>query len=632
MNVKYLLLTAALLVSAVGQAGRIAMQYVDGAKVVVDDTFWRPKLALWRTNTVFDVFDKFENRSHALANFDRVAQGAQDGHRGAHFFDGLVYESLCGACDYYAREPSDDLARLIDRTVDRIVAAQRADGYLHTWVQLGHAENQWGDNGGCALIQHEIYDAGCLIEAGVHHYRATGKTKLLAAAMRFANLLCDTMGPLPKRNLIPTHSIAEQALVKLARLLKDEPDLAAKAGVAGRPDDYLALVKFWFDNHGNHCGKPDWAGRGSYPGGGPRAIDDVFEMTKTKHGPAWRPCWGDYQMDAKPLREYASIEGHAVRAALLVYGLAAYARETGDAESLQLARRFWNSMTGRKMYITGGVGAKADLERFADDFELPPDAYLETCAAVASAFTSGCLAEIEGAGKYMDEFERVAYNAMLTSVGTNGCSYTYQNPLNTAKGSRWDWHTCPCCPPMFLKLTGALPGYVYATDAQGVRVNLFVGSRTEVVAGGVRVSVAQRTRYPEDGRIEIAVGPERPVRFRLAVRIPGWARGVENHQGLYVSDGVRPWSLAVNGCRVEPSLADGYALLEREWQKGDVVTLSLDVSPRTVRADARVEAVKGLRAIMRGPVVMAEEHGRTIPYWRVANEGPAPHRVWVPFE
>jgi len=616
-------------IASANKPARQAMRFVDGAQVRVEDAFWSPKLAQWRTNTVFDVFEKFESRSHAFANFDLVAKGARDGHRGAHFFDGLVYESLRGACDYYAREPSDDLAKLIAQTVDRIVAAQRADGYLHTWVQLGHADNQWGDNGGCALIQHELYDAGALVEAGVHHYRATGRTKLLAAAMRFANLLCDTIGPRPKRNLIPTHSIAEEALVKLSRLLKDEPGLAAKAGVPGRPDDYLALVKFWFDNHGNHCGKPDWAGRGSYPGGGPKAIDDVFEMTKTKHGPEWRPCWGDYQMDAKPLGEYRSIEGHAVRAALLVFGLAAYARETGDAETLALARRFWNSMVGRKMYITGGVGAKADLERFGDDFELPPDAYLETCAAVASAFTSGCLAEIEADGKYMDEFERVLYNALLTAVGTNGCTYTYQNPLNTAMGSRWDWHGCPCCPPMFLKLTGALPGYVYATDAHGIYVNLFLGSRTEIVRDGVCVAVAQRTRYPDDGRVAISVEPAKPVRFRLAVRVPGWARGVESVGGLYVAEGTRRWSLALNGKVLEATLEKGYAVVERTWGKGDELTLEVDVSPRIVRADPRVKAVKGLHAVACGPVVMAEEHGKTIPYWRVANEGSAPHRVWL---
>ena len=38
--------------------------------------------------------------------------------------------------------------------------------------------------------------------------------------------------------------------------------------------------------------------------------------------------------------------------------------------------------------------------------------------------------------------------------------------------------------------------------------------------------------------------------------------------------------------------------------------------------------VAGLVARMRGPVLMARENGRLIPYYDVANNGPAPHEVW----
>ena len=609
--------------------GASTMRFADPAKVVVSDAFWSPKFETWRTKTVPDVLEKLETRSHALENFDKAAGKAEGGHCGACFFDGLYYETLRGVSDYLARWPSPELEARLDRAIDRIVAAQLPDGYLHTWVQLGRPEKRWGDGGGCLLEQHEIYDAGALVEAGVHHYRATGKVKLLAAGIRFANLLCDTIGPRPKRNIIPTHSIAEEALVKLARLLKDEPALAAKAGVEGRPDAYLALVKFWFDNHGVHCGEPEWEVHGSHSGGAPYAMEIVKRMTGTAHGPEWRPCWGDYQMDRVPLDRYTSIEGHAVRATLLCTGLASYAYETGDGKCAALASRFWESMVGRKMYVTGGVGARSDFERFGDDWELPPDAYLETCAAIGSAFFSGWMAVLTGEGRYMDEFERVIYNALLTAVAEDGCHYTYQNPLNTARGERWDWHGCPCCPPMFLKLTGALPGYVYASDAEGLRVNLFIGGEADCTVGGQRVILRQTTRYPDEGVVEISVAAERSVKFPLRIRIPGWARGVENPFGLYASDGVRDWSLTLNGAALKPALDRGYAVVDREWRTGDKVTLTLDVSPRTIRADARVKDVAGCHAVARGPVVMAEEKGKTISYWQVANGGPAPHQVWL---
>ena len=69
-------------------------------------------------------------------------------------------------------------------------------------------------------------------------------------------------------------------------------------------------------------------------------------------------------------------------------------------------------------------------------------------------------------------------------------------------------------------------------------------------------------------------------------------------------------------------------MLERDWSPGDTVVLHLDVSERIVRARAEVADVAGLVARMRGPLLMARENGRLIPYYDVANNGPAPHEVW----
>ena len=592
--------------------------------VKVEDGFWSPRYNLWRSVTISDVLEKLEKRSHVAKNLELAVCGATSGHQGHYFFDGLLCETLRGASDYLAAKPDAAIEAAIDRWTALIAAAQRPDGYLNTRCQIEGDIHRWGDNGAFAMDQHEIYNAGCLVEAGVHHYLATGKATLLGCAIRFANLLCDTMGPSPKRNLIPTHSLAEEALVKLAWLLKEDPDAAQKAGAEGRPDDYLALVGFWLESHGRHCGEPDWDALGW----GVR--ERIREMTATTHDPEWRSCWGDYQMDRVALDDYASIEGHAVRATLLCLGMATYAQNSGDTRWLGLAERFWASMVGRKMFVSGGVGAEPTFEAFAPDFVLPPDAYLETCAAIGSAFFSARMFAIEGDGKYMDEVERVAYNALLTAVGSDGRSYTYQNPLNTAEGKRWEWHGCPCCPPMFLKFTGALPGFIYSQCADGFAVNLFIGGETAFDGGPEgRVRLVQRTRYPEDGAVEMEVQPEQPARFPLRIRIPGWARGVENPYGLYVSDDRRRWSMTLNGGGVEPPVENGYAVLERDWNPGDTIVLNLDVSERIVRARPEVADVAGLVARMRGPVLMARENGQTIPYYDVANNGPAPHEVWT---
>jgi DUF1680 family protein len=114
-------------------------------------------------------------------------------------------------------------------------------------------------------------------------------------------------------------------------------------------------------------------------------------------------------------------------------------------------------MVGRRMFITGGVGAIAEEEKFGPDYYLPTGAYLETCAAVGAGFFSQRMNELTGNGMYMDEFERVLYNNVLTGISLSGDKYTYQNPLNAHAHSRWTWHSCPCCPPMFLKMVSELP-------------------------------------------------------------------------------------------------------------------------------------------------------------------------------
>jgi DUF1680 family protein len=190
------------------------------ADVRLADDFWSPKLGQLRTVTVNDVFDKFE-RDGALANFDRVAHGLSGGHRGAPWFDGLIYETIRAAADFLAAGPDPALAARLDGTIARMAAAQAvdADGYLNSFVTLMRPASRWGANGSDQLWTHEEYDAGCLVEAGVHHYRATAKTSLLGLAVRFANYLCAYIGPAPKHNVVPSHSLPEEAFINWEHVL-----------------------------------------------------------------------------------------------------------------------------------------------------------------------------------------------------------------------------------------------------------------------------------------------------------------------------------------------------------------------------------------------------------------------------
>ncbi|NBD25652.1 glycoside hydrolase family 127 protein [Paenibacillus glycinis] len=530
--------------------------------VSIDDAFWAPKLKVLRDTTVHDVLNKFE-QDGALRNFDFVAAGAEGYHSGEPWFDGLLYETLRGISDILAVHDDEALDRRVDEIAAKIAAAQDAvgDGYINTYTLLDRPTQRWGENGGNLRWQHDVYNAGCLIEAGVHHYRATGKTSLLAVAVKFANHMSGLMGPPPKRNIVPAHSLPEEAVLKLHQLAVDEPGLADTLNLPFAASDYLALAAFWIHNRGNHEG---------------RASHD-----------------GEYAQDHKPVLEQDEAVGHAVRATLLYAGLTSLHLATGEAAYLETAKKLWDNIAYRKSHITGGVGAIHHDEKFGGEYELPDNGYLETCAGVGVGFFSWNLFLATGESRYIDKLETILYNIVLAGRSMNGHKYFYENPLVSDGGhNRWEWHACPCCPPMIVKLLPELASYVYAQDGNGVYVNLFIASEGALRVGDVPVRLKQQTLYPWDGAVAIAVTPEREARFDVRVRIPEWCAR---------------YAIAVNGQEAAYDAINGYAVLTRTWAKGDVIRLDLELSVDLIGAHPKVTTHANRAAIRRGPVLYCLE-------------------------
>nr|WP_068891126.1 beta-L-arabinofuranosidase domain-containing protein [Pedobacter panaciterrae] len=583
-------ITTALFTDSLAQNSDVnqKVQLTQSLRANINDAFWSPRFELWRTTTANDVLNKFEGQhlpakeqenNNVFENFDKIANGKKGtgGHAGLPWFDGLIYESIRGIGDLNSQHPDPLLQARLDGYIDRIYAAQKADpdGYINTYTDLMEPTHHWGDNGGLLRYQHDVYNAGMLIEAGVHYYKATGKTKLLEVATRFANYMSNLMGPVPKRNIVPAHSGPEEAVMKLYWLYKTNPNLKKKMGIPVNEKSYYELARFWIENRGNHAN---------------------------------RPSWGDYAQDSISVFKQKTIEGHAVRATLLATGITAVALESHAPQYTQTADQLWNNMVGNRMFITGGVGAIAHDEKFGPDYYLPTDAYLETCAAVGAGFFSQRMNELTGDGKYMDEFERVLYNNVLTGVSLSGDKYTYQNPLNAHDHSRWAWHSCPCCPPMFLKMVSELPNYIYASSGDRLFVNMFIGSNANIrLANKTLIAISQKTNYPWEGKINLSVNPEKESTFSLSLRIPGWARGKENPYDLYRSDLPSSYTLLVNGNPVENTINNGYTVINRKWKKGDKVELQLPMKPRFVTANDQVKDLKNSVAIASGPIVYSLE-------------------------
>lgn len=549
------------------------MKRPEHKQVMITEGFWKEQLDKIHHITVWDVLNKFEHDHEAgiMKNYEWVAEGAGGEHIGPPWYDGLICETIRGISDIIAVSYDEKLDKKIEIYAEKISQAQNMDpnGYINTYTTLICPDKRWGENGGSLIWQHETYNIGCLVEAGIHYYKATGKTKLLKCALQAADCMCSVIGETPGKNIVPAHSLAEEAMVKLYRLLKDEEALQQRLleeyGLKTEPDRYLELAKFWMDHRGVH------RDRASYP-----------------------HYMGEYAQDHCRIEEQSEAVGHAVRAALMYAGLAAVGIETGEEKYLAAAKRIWDNVEQTKLHISGGIGAVHNEERFGYQYDLPNDAYLETCAGVALAFWAGEMYRAFGESRYMDAFECALYNNVLPSLSVDGTHYFYENPL-VSDGSieRWSWHGCPCCPPMFLKLMGSLPDYIYAYNDEMLAVNLMIGSTAQMQVGKIRVAVEQKgCTVPWNGSSCIVLHLEETALFTVAVRKPAWAAD---------------FKAEFRGCVYGACDENGYVTITKRFQEGDEIRISMELPSMKIEAHPYVSADTGKVALMRGPLLYCLE-------------------------
>jgi hypothetical protein len=148
-------------------------------------------------------------------------------------------------------------------------------------------------------------------------------------------------------------------------------------------------------------------------------------------------------------------------------------------------------------------------------------------------------------------------------------------------------------------------------------INLFMGSDAKIEFGGRKVDVVQETDYPWNGEVKFKIGIEKPSSFTVKIRIPGWAREEAIPLGLYryMSKTNKEISIKINGSPQKITMDKGYAVIQKKWQTGDEIILSLPMEVRRVLCDERVTENKGKVAIERGPLVFcaewADNNGKT---------------------
>lgn len=491
-----------------------------------------------------------------IANFDRAAAGTvATNHSGIEFVDSEVYKLLEAMAWELGHASSFDLAKRYGALVQRVAAAQEADGYLHTSFgrpgqRPRYSDLEWG---------HELYCFGHLLQAAVARLRTGYDDDLVTVARRLVDHVYREFGP-DGRPAVCGHPEIEPALVEFGRATGNAQAVElARLFVERRGTGTLATIE-----------------------------------------------WGqEYFQDDVPVREATVLRGHAVRALYLASGALDVATEANDLELVRAVEEQWANTVAKRTYITGGMGSHHQDEAFGADYELPSDrAYSETCAGIASVMLSWRLLLRTGDPKYADLMERTLLNNILASPREDGRGFFYTNTLHQRTAStvpddervnvralstlRAPWFEVSCCPTNVARTLASVELYFATATRDAVQIHQFgdIDIRTTLAAVG-EVALSMRTSYPHEGKIRVEVLEAPGREFGIELRIPAWAEGAV---------------MTFNGVKVAATRA-----LRFPFAAGDVVVLDLPMEPRVTHPDPRIDAIRGTVAVERGPLVLCAE-------------------------
>jgi len=517
--------------------------------VTVESGFWGERRKINVEKSIPSMHDLLEANGR-MNNFRRLTGKSTAPQIGPVYSDSDVYKWTEAVG--FALQSGDipDLRATTEKVIDVVVAAQEPSGYLNTYYVGDKASLRMTVQ--TQTMGHELYNIGHLLQGAIAYYRATGDRKLLDAGIRFVNdFLYPNYGPAPKKPIVSGHPEIEMGLIELYRITGDKKQLELASYILGG-DDRL-------------------------------------------HLPERRTI---YMFCGTPFTARTKLEGHAVRAMYACCGATDYYMETGDETYWKTLNTLWSDMVTTKMYVTGGVGSRADGEAFGDAYELPNfRAYGESCAAIGNMMWNWRMLAATGDAKFTDVIERALYNGINSGMSLDGTMYCYRNPLafdpSTGDKIRNPWYDTTCCPPNLERTFASLPGYFYSTSSEGIYVHLYDNSELNWhLENGTGLNVKQKANYPWDGNVEIAVTPAEASEFTFYVRIPGWADTA---------------SVAVNGKSVSGVKPGSYLPVRRRWAAGDVIQLKLEMPVHVLTADPRVADDTDRVAVQRGPLIYCLE-------------------------
>jgi DUF1680 family protein len=303
---------------------------------------------------------------------------------------------------------------------------------------------------------------------------------------------------------------------------------------------------------------------------------------------------------------------YLLQAAVAAYGI------TGDKSRLETAQAVFDLTCEYALQISGTpTGNEATRPK-------GPIKYTEHCGIVLWIKTCGAFLRATGEVRYADLAERCLYNAYYGSKSPDGLALQYFSAPNQLYNTDWTGpyldgatgeskgtyrgflsmaHIPGCCNAITSSGIPFLTENAVLQDADGAIVvahYLPSTSRIELLVGDV-ISLTQETDYPYGDEVTLHFSMDKPTRFALKLRIPGWCRGASvTVNGSQYSAGCARADQQVRSPCCTPG---AFFTLDREWSDGDTVQLTLD-TPITLERVDQPGRVYGY-TVVRGPLVYA---------------------------
>lgn len=266
----------------------------------------------------------------------------------------------------------------------------------------------------------------------------------------------------------------------------------------------------------------------------------------------------------------------------------------GSAKHFRAAQNGFEFLRTTQSFATGGWGPDEQFREpgsgeMGESLSKTHASFETPCGSYGHFKITRYLLRVTRESRYGDSMESVLYNTILGAkpMKKDGHGFYYSD-YNFDGSKVYHPDKWTCCTGTFAQITADYGISAYLHDERGIYVNLYVPSRVTWTRGGKKVTLTQRTSYPQGSVTEIAIAAEKAAAFAVYLRIPAWAGPAT--------------TVSVNGKRVGTELTPGkFARVERTWKNGDRIEMELDMPTVLEAVDRRHP---GLVAPVHGPLAL----------------------------